>query len=79
MVLGKKVAILFGNGAKIRPLEMGRTSPALRVASFMHPNMYVFMPSPFSMGGGGHITSPLSVPPLRISHTYENCFPCDVF
>ena len=27
MVLGKKVAILTGNGAEIRPLEMGRKGP----------------------------------------------------
>ena len=28
MVLGKKVAILIGNGAEIRPLEIGRKGPA---------------------------------------------------
>ena len=27
MVLGKKVAILIWNGAKIRPLEVGRKAP----------------------------------------------------
>ena len=27
MVFGKKVAILIGNGAEIRPLEMGRKGP----------------------------------------------------
>ena len=27
MVLGKKVAFLIGNGAEIRPLEMGRKGP----------------------------------------------------
>ena len=27
MVLGKKVTIFYGNGAEIRPLEMGRKGP----------------------------------------------------
>ena len=27
MVLGKKVTIFYRNGAKIRPLEMGRKGP----------------------------------------------------
>ena len=27
MVLGKKVTFLIGNGAEIRPLEMGRKGP----------------------------------------------------
>ena len=29
MVLGKRVAILTGNGAEIRPLEMGRKGPVV--------------------------------------------------